>query len=83
MSRFVPICPMTSRCGPASRDRVGPGREPESSDGHIQTFGADRDFAGALPNREKPNLARTIPPREELILPEGKSLPQATCHPAL
>jgi hypothetical protein len=35
--------------GPAPRDRVGPGREPDSSDRHVRTFGADRDFAGALP----------------------------------
>jgi hypothetical protein len=40
---------MALRRGPALRDRVDPGREPASSDRHIRTFGADRDFAGALP----------------------------------
>jgi hypothetical protein len=47
-SRFVPICPMTPRRGPAPHDRVGPGREPGSSNRHVRTFGAYRDFAGAL-----------------------------------
>src|SRR6266536_2038207 len=36
------------RRGPAPHDRVDPGREPDSSDRHVRTFGADRDFAGAL-----------------------------------
>jgi hypothetical protein len=43
-----PICPMTSRRGPVPRDRVGPGREPDSSATHVRTFGANRDFAAAL-----------------------------------
>jgi hypothetical protein len=47
-SRFVLICPMAPRRGPAPRDHVGPGREPGTSDRHVRTFGADRDFAGAL-----------------------------------
>jgi len=34
-SRFVPICPMAPRRGPALRYRVGPGREPDSSDRHV------------------------------------------------
>jgi hypothetical protein len=47
-SRFVPICPMPSGRGPTARDRVGPGREPGSSDRHVRAFGANCDFAGAL-----------------------------------
>src|SRR6266542_3906807 len=39
---------MTPHRGPAPRDCVGPGREPDSSDRHGRTYGADRDFAGAL-----------------------------------
>src|SRR6266498_3906789 len=39
---------MTPGRGPAPRDRIGPGREPASSDRHVRAFGADRDFAGAL-----------------------------------
>src|SRR6266540_7109206 len=44
-----PVYPMTPHRGPAPRDCVGPGREPDSSDRHGRTYGADRDFAGALP----------------------------------
>jgi len=33
---------------PALRDRVGPGQEPDANDRQVRTFGADRDFAGAL-----------------------------------
>ncbi len=47
-SRFVPISPMTPGRGPAPRDRIGPGREPASSDRHVRAFGEDCDFAGAL-----------------------------------
>jgi hypothetical protein len=47
-SRFVPVCPMPLRRGPALRDRVDPGWAPASSDRHVQPSGADRDFAGAL-----------------------------------
>src|SRR6266496_6259671 len=43
-----PVYPMTPHRGPAPRDCVGPGREPDSSDRHGRTYGADRDFAGAL-----------------------------------
>ena len=46
-SRFVPICPMVSRRGRRC-DRVGPGQEPAANDRQVRTFGADRDFAGAL-----------------------------------
>src|SRR6266540_6666561 len=45
-----PVYPMTPHRGPAPRDCVGPGREPDSSDRHGRTYGADRDFAGALPD---------------------------------
>jgi hypothetical protein len=31
-----PICPMAPRRGPSPRGRVGPGREPDSSDWHVQ-----------------------------------------------
>src|SRR6266508_584876 len=41
-----PVYPMTPHRGPAPRDCVGPGREPDSSDRHGRTYGADRDFAG-------------------------------------
>lgn len=34
----------TSR--PGARDRVDPGREPDSSDRHVRAFGVDRDFTG-------------------------------------
>jgi hypothetical protein len=34
------------RRGRMPRDRVGPGREPDSSDRHVRTFGADRDLPG-------------------------------------
>jgi hypothetical protein len=47
-SRFVLICPMARVVGWASWDRVGLGREPDSSERRVRTFGADRDFAGAL-----------------------------------
>jgi hypothetical protein len=33
---------------PALRDRVGPSQEPDANDRQVRTFGADRDFAGAL-----------------------------------
>src|SRR6266511_3456725 len=47
-----PVYPMTPHRGPAPRDCVGPGREPDSSDRHGRTYGADRDFAGALGKKE-------------------------------
>jgi hypothetical protein len=33
---------------PTLRDRVGAGQEPDANDRQVRTFGADRDFAGAL-----------------------------------
>src|SRR6266487_4722812 len=43
------------------RDRVGAGREPDSRDRHVRAFGADRDFAGALPQaRADPAMAIII-----------------------
>jgi hypothetical protein len=40
-------CPTAPGRGPVLRYRVGPGREPDSSNRHVRTFGAYRDFAGA------------------------------------
>src|SRR6266540_4680377 len=54
-----PVYPMTPHRGPAPRDCVGPGREPDSSDRHGRTYGADRDFAGALINLPG-TLARSL-----------------------
>jgi hypothetical protein len=37
---------------PTLRDRVGAGQEPDANDRQVRTFGADRDFAGALDSQE-------------------------------
>ncbi len=42
-----PVYPMTPHRGPAPRDCVGPGREPDSSDRHGRTYGADRRIVDA------------------------------------
>lgn len=45
---ILPCCPMLPHRGPAPPVRVGPDREPESSNEHTRTYSTDRDFAGAL-----------------------------------
>src|SRR6266498_2147786 len=66
-----PVYPMTPHRGPAPRDCVGPGREPDSSDRHGRTYGADRDFAGALapPRTSQGSL---LPHRLGLALGRGQ-----------
>jgi hypothetical protein len=47
-----PIRPTARHRGPTPRGRVGPGQELDSSGRHARTFGANRDFDGALHDQE-------------------------------
>ena len=58
-SRVSSLLSDSPRSCPMLRYRVGPGREPDFSNGHVRTFGAYRDFAGG-PGLQPPYCSTAI-----------------------